>query len=122
LSEFRAAWSGDGQVRGKRVRKQAERDLADIDAVFSALAHSSRRHILLVLHFRGGRMTAGEIANRFGGTWPTPTHHLRLLEIARLVKVERHGRERVYILDAARLAHVAHGWLKSFASPAEETK
>jgi DNA-binding transcriptional ArsR family regulator len=66
-------------------------------------------------------MTAGEIANRFGCTWPTTRHHLRLLEVARLVNVEKHGRERVYVLDGARLAHVAHGWLKSFASPAEET-
>ena len=48
----------------------AEQFLADVDAVFAALAHASRRHILLVLHYRGGEMTAGEIAARFDCTWP----------------------------------------------------
>jgi DNA-binding transcriptional ArsR family regulator len=67
-------------------------------------------------------MTAGEIANRFGCTWPTTRHHLRLLEVAGLVKVEKRGRERVYVLDDARLANVAQGWLNSFVGKAEETE
>jgi hypothetical protein len=46
------------------ARSKATRELADVDEVFHALAHSSRRHVLLILHFRGGRMTAGEIAYR----------------------------------------------------------
>ena len=33
----------------------AMRDPATIDAVFKALAHPSRRHVMLVLHYRGGR-------------------------------------------------------------------
>ena len=43
---------------------KAERVLADVDAVFAALAHASRRHILLVLHYRGGEMT--ELAGATG--------------------------------------------------------
>jgi DNA-binding transcriptional ArsR family regulator len=108
-------------VKVRRARA-IKRELADVDAVFGALAHPSRRHILLVLHFRGGQMTAGEIANRFGCTWPTTRHHLRLLEAAGLVKVEKRGRERVYVLDDARLANVAQGWLNSFVGKAEETE
>jgi DNA-binding transcriptional ArsR family regulator len=69
------------------ARSKATRELADVDEVFHALAHSSRRHVLLVLHFRGGRMTAGEIADRFACSWPTTTHHLRILEAAGLVRV-----------------------------------
>lgn len=94
---------------------KAERELADYEAVFRALAHASRRHILLVLRFRGGEMTAGEIAARFGCSWPTTSRHLRLLEAAGLVRVEKRGRERIYRLDAARLYGVAAKWLELFA-------
>ncbi|MEA3018291.1 MAG: hypothetical protein QOI38_3013, partial [Sphingomonadales bacterium] len=38
--------------------------LAQADRVFAALAHPSRRQILLILKFRGGRMSAGDIAER----------------------------------------------------------
>jgi len=98
-----------------RVRSAAERELADVEAVFSALAHASRRHILLVLHFRGGEMTAGEIADRFACSWPTTTRHLRILEEAGLVRVEKRGRERMYRVDTARLLEVTSNWLKSFS-------
>lgn len=89
-----------------------ERRLADVDAVFSALAHASRRHILLVLHFRGGEMTAGEIAERFGCSWPTTSRHLRVLRDAGLVDVVKRGRERVYRLARQRLEDVVVGWLE----------
>jgi DNA-binding transcriptional ArsR family regulator len=89
-----------------------ERRLADVDAVFTALAHASRRHILLVLHFRGGEMTAGEIANRFGCSWPTTSRHLRVLRGAGLVDVVKRGRERVYRLARQRLEDVVVGWLE----------
>ena len=94
----------------------AERKLADLQVVFNALAHPSRRHILLVLRFRGGEMTAGEIAARFGCSWPTTTRHLGILEAAGLVHVEKRGRERVYRLDRDHLTRVAAGWLKTFAT------
>jgi DNA-binding transcriptional ArsR family regulator len=96
------------------TRSLAERRLADVDAVFNALAHPSRRHILLVLRFRGGEMTAGEIAKRFACSWPTTTRHLRLLEAAELVRVEKRGRERVYCLETKRLLQVTTGWLEPF--------
>ncbi len=82
--------------------------------MFAALAHASRRHILLVLHFHGGSMTAGEIASRFDCTWPTTSRHLRQLEDAGLVQVETRGRERVYSLDTARLRDVVGIWLERF--------
>jgi DNA-binding transcriptional ArsR family regulator len=98
-------------------RSKAEADLADVEAVFNALAHPSRRHILLVLRFRGGQMTAGEIADRFACSWPTTTRHLRVLERAGLVRVEKRGRERVYRLDEARLLAVTTRWLGAFGTP-----
>jgi DNA-binding transcriptional ArsR family regulator len=89
--------------------------LADVEAVFAALAHPSRRQILLVLRFRGGEMLAGEIAERFACAWPTTTRHLRVLEEAGLVRVEKRGRARVYRLDDQRLRAVTGRWLRWFA-------
>jgi DNA-binding transcriptional ArsR family regulator len=94
---------------------RAEQDLAEVEAVFRALAHPSRRHILLVIHFRGGAMTAGEIASRFGCSWPTTTRHLRSLEAAGLVRVEKQGRERICRVDIRRLHQITSGWLKTFS-------
>ena len=91
-----------------------ETALADIDAVFSALAHPTRRHILLVLRFRGGQMSAGEIAARFDCAWPTVTRHLKKLEAADLVQVRRRGRERIYVLNGGRITAVAGRWIGWF--------
>lgn len=93
----------------------AERKLADLEAVFAALAHEQRRHILLTLKFRGGEMTAGDIAKRFECSWPTTTGHLQILVKAGLVTVEKRGRERLYRLDAARLVTIAGDWVAWFA-------
>lgn len=88
------------------------------DAVFAALAHPARRQVLLTVHFRGGEMTAGEIAGRFACAWPTTTRHLRVLVDAGLLSIEKRGRTRVYRLERERLA-VAAEWLGWFDRPAE---
>jgi DNA-binding transcriptional ArsR family regulator len=95
-------------------KSRAERELEDFDLVFSALAHETRRLILVVLLGRRGRMTAGEIVQRFSYRWPTITRHLKQLEEAGLIEVRKVGRERHYVLNRARLNHVAGGWLKWF--------
>ncbi len=84
------------------------------DAVFTAFAHRVRRQILLALRSRSGRMTAGEIAQRFSHSWPTTTRHLRVLETAGLVRVERSGRERTYCLEAKLLINITRKWLRWF--------
>jgi DNA-binding transcriptional ArsR family regulator len=83
--------------------------------VFAALAHEHRRHVLLTLWFRGGELTAGQIAARFACSWPTTTRHLKVLEAAGLVVVARRGRERVYRIDADRLRGVVLAWIDWFA-------
>jgi DNA-binding transcriptional ArsR family regulator len=104
-------------VAARRPPRDARRELDEIDAVFSGLAHPSRRQVLLVLWHRGGRMTAGEIADRFDCAWPTTTRHLQKLEAAGLVAVEAQGRERVYRLEHARLRAVVAGWIGHFTRP-----
>lgn len=102
------------------ARPRGLADLDDVDAVFAALAHRSRRTILSVLHARGGQMTSGAIAGRFDCSWPTTTQHLRVLEQAGLVTITMRGRERVYRLRADRLQAVAGGWLGRFAEGTPE--
>jgi len=84
-----------------------------LNAIFSALSHPARRQILMTIFFRGGSMTAGEIAARFEHAWPTTTRHLRALEDAKLLSHTREGRTRVYELDRARLNLVVD-WIKWF--------
>lgn len=99
---------------GKSRVAEPDRRLAELDAVMSALAHAVRRQILLVIHFRGGEMTAGDIASRFHCAWPTISRHLRVLEQSGLVVHEKQGRSRVYRIDPAKLG-VVHEWLGWFS-------
>ena len=98
--------------------------LEALQAVMDALAHAARRQIMLVIRFRGGAMTAGDIAARFSHSWPTTTHHLRVLETAGLITQEKSGRTRMYRLAIDRLA-IAQDWLKWFdplKEPSSEKK
>ena len=95
-------------------RRDGIAEVGELERVMSALAHPSRRQILLVLHARGDRVNAGEIARRFSCSWPTTTRHLRVLQEAGLVRVEKEGRERFYELDRRRLRRVVGGWLEHF--------
>ncbi|MBX3187686.1 MAG: winged helix-turn-helix transcriptional regulator [Labilithrix sp.] len=92
---------------------EAEQRLVALQAVLEALAHPARRQILLTVHFRGGEMTAGDIARRFAHAWPTTTRHLRVLEAAGLLQHEKRGRERIYRVQRERLALVTE-WLAWF--------
>lgn len=100
-------------------KSKAEAELEEFDAVFSALAHEARRRVLVVLLGRKGEMTAGQIVERFNCSWPTMTRHLSVLEEAGLIRVEKIGRERHYILNRQKLQRVVGGWLKWFQEEKE---
>lgn len=95
-------------------KSRAEKELEDFELVFSALSHEARRRILVVLLGRGGQMSAGKIVERFSCSWPTMTRHLQLLEKAELIKVEKIGRERIYILNRKKLLSVVGNWINYF--------
>jgi DNA-binding transcriptional ArsR family regulator len=82
--------------------------------VFTALSHPARRRILVTLNFKGGSMTAGEIAAMFEHAWPTTTRHLQVLERAGLLHHERSGRIRIYRIDRRRI-ELARDWLAWFS-------
>ena len=87
------------------------REVETLGRVFSALAHPSRRQVLIFLRARGDRVKAGDIASRFSCSWPTTTRHLNQLEAAGLVSVEKNGRERYYRLQKEHLLDVVDAWL-----------
>lgn len=96
----------------KKTNK-AEKDLQDYEDIFWALAHNSRRHILVVLNARGGKVSAGDIAKRFSCSWPTTTRHLKVLLDAGLVSTAKEGRENFYLLNKERL-FIIKEWMKWF--------
>lgn len=92
-------------------RPRIVRKLDELDVVFGALAHPTRREIILVLHDRGGEVTAGDLAARFEQSWPTTTRHLTVLVDSGLVAVRRSGRERRYRLNRDTLVGGLGLWL-----------
>jgi DNA-binding transcriptional ArsR family regulator len=92
-------------------------DLAEIEAVFFALSHEARRHIVMVLGHSGGELPSGYLAKRFQHSWPTTTRHLRVLEDAGLVHVTRKGRSSHYRLDRERVQRVLGEWLAALDAP-----
>jgi len=95
-------------------RSLAQQELEDFDKVFKALAHPTRRHILVVLRSRGDRMMAGEIVEGFSYKWPTITRHLQQLERAGLITVKKEGTLQWYNLNRARMTAVLDNWIQWF--------
>jgi DNA-binding transcriptional ArsR family regulator len=76
--------------------------------VFVALADQRRRDILGML--TTGEMSIQAIADNFDVTRPAVVKHLGVLKRASLVRTRRHGRERLYRLEAGPLRAVQE-WL-----------
>jgi DNA-binding transcriptional ArsR family regulator len=95
-----------------RIRGLA--DLDELDAVFAALAHRTRRAILVTLLANGGSQTSGKIAGRMEHSWQTTSRHLRQLEEAGLISVGLQGRERVYTLESRTMVAFLDGWADRF--------
>jgi ArsR family transcriptional regulator, arsenate/arsenite/antimonite-responsive transcriptional repressor len=64
---------------------------------YKAIADPTRRQILKYL--RGGAHTAGELAQHTEISRTALSHHLTVLKLADLVRVERHGQFQVYSLN-----------------------
>jgi ArsR family transcriptional regulator len=68
---------------------------------YKAIADPTRRRILKYL--RGGERTAGELAEHAGIGRTALSHHLTMLKLADLVRVERRGQFQVYSLNTTVL-------------------
>ncbi len=68
---------------------------------YKAIADPTRRRILKYL--RGGERTAGELAEYVGVGRTALSHHLTMLKLADLVRVERRRQFQVYTLNTTVL-------------------
>jgi DNA-binding transcriptional ArsR family regulator len=64
---------------------------------FRALADPTRREILRLL--RRGEMSAGELADHFGISKPSMSHHFAVLKQADLIAAQRRGQQIFYALN-----------------------
>jgi len=89
------------------------------DALFKALGHRARRRILDAL--KSGPRTTGMLCDELPELDRcTVMQHLRVLETAGLVVVERRGRERWNHLDALPIHGIHERWIGPYAAYAAQ--
>ncbi|MEO5913833.1 MAG: metalloregulator ArsR/SmtB family transcription factor [Luteolibacter sp.] len=79
--------------------------------VFAAISHRSRRQMLDLL--AESKRSVSDIAAHFEMSRPAVSQHLRVLLEAGLLTEQRHGRERRYHFDPARLGPV-RDWIGQY--------
>ncbi|HEY0387544.1 MAG TPA: metalloregulator ArsR/SmtB family transcription factor [Gaiellales bacterium] len=85
----------------------------DDDAVFKALADSTRRHLLDRLFERDGR-TLSELESELDMTRFGVMKHLRILEAAGLVVARRSGREKLHYLNPVPIRLIHDRWIDKY--------
>ena len=88
----------------------------DADLLFKALADSSRRKLLDLLHAHDGR-TLNELCEHLDMTRQGVTQHLDLLEAVNLIATARRGREKLHFLNPVPLQQIYERWLAKFEKP-----
>lgn len=81
-------------------------------AAYYAISDRTRRQILDLLQKES--LTAGVIAQRFRKiSRPAVSKHLAVLRRSKLVLIRKHGRERIYTLNAAPLKEISD-WVNRY--------
>ncbi len=89
--------------------------LPDDDAVWKALAHSTRRSILDAL-FTGPRRT-GELVTELGLDRHVVMAHLEVLRSAGLVTSQKQGRVRINSLNPVPIQEIHQRWVSPTSGP-----
>ena len=90
--------------------------LDDPDLLFKALADSSRRKLLDLLHAHNGR-TLNDLCEHLDMTRQGVTQHLAVLEAANLVVTQWRGREKLHFLNPVPLQRIYERWIAKFEKP-----
>src|SRR5207244_6439513 len=90
--------------------------IADMDAVFRALADPTRRGLLDELFKRDGQ-TVGALERGLPMTRFGVMKHLRVLEEAGLVVTRKRGREKLHFLNTVPIRLVHDRWVSKYAEP-----
>jgi DNA-binding transcriptional ArsR family regulator len=88
----------------------------DDNAVFRALADSSRRQLLDRLHRKNGK-TLGDLCQGLNMTRQAVAKHLAILKKANLVSWKRQGRERLHFINPVPINDIAERWIRKFEYP-----
>ncbi|MFK7835177.1 MAG: ArsR/SmtB family transcription factor [Sulfitobacter sp.] len=86
----------------------------DMDQVFAALAHRTRRDILDLLRDTPG-MAVGELAKSFDVTRIAVMNHLHVLSTAGLVTSRKDGRTRRLYLNAMPIQMIFERWIDGYS-------
>ncbi|MEF9969322.1 MAG: autorepressor SdpR family transcription factor [Ruthenibacterium sp.] len=89
------------------------------ESTFKALSDPTRRRILELL--RTGPKSAGDLAQQFGTTNATVSHHLSVLKEAGLVTDEKRGKYIYYELDTSVVEDVL-AWVSGLTGGKHEKK
>jgi DNA-binding transcriptional ArsR family regulator len=87
-----------------------------MDAVFKALADSTRRGLLDELYRQDGQ-TLTALEQQFSLSRFTVMKHLKVLEEAGLVTTKRRGREKLHFLNPVPIRLVHDRWVSKYAEP-----
>ncbi len=88
----------------------------DDDAVFRALADSSRRTLLDRLYASNGQ-TLGALCEGLEMTRQAVAKHLAILAEANLVSWKRQGREKLHFINPVPINEIAERWIGKFERP-----
>ncbi|HNR77533.1 MAG TPA: metalloregulator ArsR/SmtB family transcription factor [Parvularculaceae bacterium] len=86
----------------------------ELDTVFAALAHETRRRILDLLRDRPGA-GVGEVAAEFDVSRIAIMKHLQVLEEAHLIHSEKDGRVRRLYFNAAPIRMIYDRWTDDYS-------
>ena len=84
-----------------------------MDAVFKALADTSRRVLLDRLRAENGQ-TLGDLCQRLNMTRQAVSKHLAILEEANLVATVKRGREKLHYLNPVPIHEIGERWIGKF--------
>lgn len=87
----------------------------DMDLVFHALAHQTRRRILDLVRDRPGQ-SVGELAKAFDVSRIAIMNHLKVLEEASLLVSQKDGRSRRLYLNAMPIQAIHERWIDGFSA------
>lgn len=87
----------------------------DMDAVFQALAHETRRTILDIVKAKPG-CNVGELAREFDVSRIAIMNHLTVLEKAGLILSEKQGRSRCLYINLAPLQMIYDRWTDKYSA------
>ncbi|HTB95530.1 MAG TPA: metalloregulator ArsR/SmtB family transcription factor [Terracidiphilus sp.] len=92
------------------------RSKPDDDAVYKALADSSRRLLLDRLRQKNGQ-TLGDLCTGLVMTRQAVAKHLAILKNANLISWKREGRERLHFINPVPIHEIAERWIRKFEEP-----